>query len=61
MPCGGRTPVLPVDLLQGARVGQDVGQPLTGQRRVKNRLGGGAVLAVWTDGGEGRPLMTAVK
>ena len=60
MPCGGSTPVLPVDLLHGARVGQDVGQPLAGQRRVKNRFGG-VVLAVQMDGGEGRPLMTAVK
>ena len=38
-----------------------MGQPLAGQRRVKNRFGGGAVLAIWMDGGEGRPLMTAVK
>lgn len=51
--------VLPVNPLQGARVGQDVGQPLAEQRRAKNRLGRG--LAVWMDGGEGRPLMTAVK
>lgn len=34
--------VLPVNPLQGARVGQGVGQPLAGQRRAKNCFGGGA-------------------